>query len=122
MRNSGDSDTRKNPGRSNKNPPKVTRMKKGADEDSLPPISTREQLSENLQEENKVISFTDKPVQLVRIDQRLGKFQICDEGIKMLQNIETDIGIVSFTGLYRTGKSFTLNLLLDKLGKGVLIF
>jgi len=37
----------------------------------------------------------------------------------VLRNIEGNIGIIAFTGLYRTGKSFTLNLLLDKLDKGV---
>ena len=70
-------------------------------------------------EESKGVAFKDRPIQLVKINHDIGKFQICDAGLKILQQIEGNVGIVAFTGLYRTGKSFTFNLLLDKLGKGV---
>lgn len=89
------------------------------DEDHLPPISSRPSARGPSAEEDKEMAFKDKPVQLVRIDTNIGKFQLCEQGLKVLRGIEGNIGIVSFAGLYRTGKSFTLNLLLDKLGKGV---
>jgi hypothetical protein len=93
---------------------------KSNDNDYLPPISNKPSArGPSVMEENKELVFRDKPVQLVRVDPNIGKFQLCEQGLKILRAIEGNIGIVAFAGLYRTGKSFTLNLLLDKLGKGV---
>jgi hypothetical protein len=85
------------------------------DMEFLPPISNKP----SVVEDNKDLVFRDKPIQLVKVDTNIGKFQLCEQGLKVLRGIEGNIGIIAFAGLYRTGKSFTLNLLLDKLGKGV---
>ena len=58
----------------------------------------------------------DGPVQLVKVSQDLSTFEVCEEGLKVLRSIKDDIGIVSLAGAQRTGKSFALNMLLDKLG------
>jgi len=90
------------------------------DDEYLPPINNKSNVrGPSVIEDDKELMFRDKPVQLVKIDPNIGKFQICEQGLKILRAIEGNIGIVTFAGLYRTGKSFTLNLLLDKLGKGV---
>eukprot|EP01022_Parablepharisma_sp_SALTPOND_P014259 TRINITY_DN1924_c0_g1_i1.p5 TRINITY_DN1924_c0_g1~~TRINITY_DN1924_c0_g1_i1.p5 ORF type:complete len:265 (-),score=35.00 TRINITY_DN1924_c0_g1_i1:4132-4926(-) len=68
------------------------------------------------------IEFQDKPIQLIKINHDQNKFQVCEEGLRLLQQIDGNLGIVAFTGPYRTGKSFTLNLLLDKVGKGVYFY
>lgn len=83
--------------------------------DNLPPLADKVRPVEEAKSE----AFRDSPVQLVKINHDLGRFQVCEQGMRLLQGLEGNIGIVAFTGLYRTGKSFTLNLLLDKLGKGV---
>jgi len=102
-------------GRGAKQEPRNTKLREDKNDGILPPLSERERASNK----EKGLSFEDKPIQLVSINQEVGKFQLCEKGIKMLQEIEGNLGIVAFTGLYRTGKSFTLNLLLDKLSKGV---
>lgn len=90
------------------------------DNDYLPPIGNKYNgRSPSIMEEDKEMAFKDKPIQLVKVDPNIGKFQLCEQGLKVLRGIEGNIGIIAFAGLYRTGKSFTLNLLLDKLGKGV---
>ena len=58
----------------------------------------------------------DEPVQLVRISEDLTTFEVWEEGMKILKSIKDDIGVVSLAGAQRTGKSFALNMLLDKLG------
>jgi len=100
-----------------KPPPVAQSMNEESKFTGLPPISELKAKIE--QSSSSVVQFKDKPIQLVRINHDIGKFQVCEEGVKILQNLEGNIGIVAFTGLYRTGKSFMLNLLLDKQGKGV---
>jgi len=56
----------------------------------------------------------DGPVQLISISKDLKKFEAKEEGLRLLRSIEGDIGIVSVAGVQRTGKSFLLNLLLDR--------
>ena len=108
-----------------KPPPVAQSMNEEVKNSFLPPLLAKTKAKEesavavNVPEATTL--FKEKPVQLVRINHDIGKFQVCEQGLKMLQGIEGNIGIVAFTGLYRTGKSFTLNLLLDKLGKGVRI-
>ncbi len=84
------------------------------EEEAKVPRNVGKPKREEAQEES-----SSRPIQLVKINRDTGKFQVCEEGLRTLQKIEGNLGIVAFTGLYRTGKSFTLNLLLDKVGKGV---
>lgn len=91
----------------------LQRSSRDDNSECLPPIAKCSVVEE------KEMVFRDRPVQLVKIDPNIGKFQLCEQGLKILRGIEGNIGIVAFAGLYRTGKSFILNLLLDKLGKGV---
>lgn len=58
----------------------------------------------------------DGPVQLVKVSEDLQSFEVCEEGLKVLKSIKGDIGVVSLAGAQRTGKSFALNMLLDRLG------
>lgn len=99
-----------------KKPSQVIQIDKRDEPEVLPPIKPPSQ--KNVEEDKG--SFEDRPIQLVKINPDIGKFQVCEQGLKILRRIEGNIGIIAFAGLYRTGKSFTLNLLLDKLGKGVL--
>ncbi len=86
--------------------------------EGLPPVSGRDKSAvEEIKGGEE--PYRERPIQLVKIDHDLGRFRACEQGMRILQGLEGNIGIVAFTGLYRTGKSFTLNLLLDKLGKGV---
>ncbi len=112
--------------KSRKPPPVAQSMNEETKLTYLPPLPDKGKVKEDLapiQETSKPTEvFKDKPIQLVRINHDIGKFQVCEAGVKALQGIEGNIGVVAFSGLYRTGKSFTLNLLLDKLGKGVGLF
>jgi len=98
-----------------KRPSQIQRYSSREDMEVLPPINN----NPSIVEDDKDLVFKDKPIQLVKVDTNIGKFHLCEQGLKVLRNIEGNIGIIAFTGLYRTGKSFTLNLLLDKLDKGV---
>ncbi|CAK4114129.1 unnamed protein product [Aphanomyces euteiches] len=53
------------------------------------------------------------PVQLIRVDPD-GSFHVDDAAIKKLERIKGKIAVVAVAGLYRTGKSFLLNLLVNK--------
>lgn len=67
-------------------------------------------------------SLDEGPMQLIRISQDLKTFELNQEALSILRSIEGDIGVVAVSGAQRTGKSFILNLLLDKQGsKGVSI-
>jgi len=65
--------------------------------------------------DNEVLEV-DEPLQLVKISDDLTKFEVCEEGLNVLRSIKSDLGIVAMAGAQRTGKSFALNMLLDKLG------
>eukprot|EP00742_Colponemidia_sp_Colp-10_P003322 GILJ01003537.1.p1 GENE.GILJ01003537.1~~GILJ01003537.1.p1 ORF type:complete len:897 (+),score=138.74 GILJ01003537.1:235-2691(+) len=58
----------------------------------------------------------DKPLQLVSTEN--GEFKLNEEAIRIISQIEGKIGVISVAGLYRTGKSFALNILLDRVGEG----
>ncbi|RHY33255.1 hypothetical protein DYB32_002209 [Aphanomyces invadans] len=53
------------------------------------------------------------PVQLIRVDPD-GSFHVGEAAVKKLEKIKGKIAIVAVAGLYRTGKSFLLNLLVSK--------
>lgn len=61
-------------------------------------------------------SIPDAPIQLVKVNKNLTKFEVCEEGLNALRSVSGKIGISAFCGSYRTGKSFALNMLLDKMG------
>lgn len=44
-----------------------------------------------------------KPLELVYFDQNKG-FWISDEGAKLLNSIEDNVGVIAVAGKYRTGK------------------
>jgi len=68
----------------------------------------------------------DSPVQLLRVERRGKKwwYEVCPDGAKLLerQGARRRIAVASITGLYRTGKSFILNLLLERLQRGLPLF
>ncbi|GMF18798.1 unnamed protein product [Phytophthora lilii] len=43
-----------------------------------------------------------------------GSFEVCEEAAAYLRQIRGDVAVVAIAGLYRTGKSFLLNLLLGR--------
>ncbi|RLO08855.1 hypothetical protein DYB28_012006 [Aphanomyces astaci] len=53
------------------------------------------------------------PVQLIRVDPD-GSFHVEEAAVKKLEKIKGKIAVVAVAGLYRTGKSFLLNLLVNK--------
>jgi len=68
----------------------------------------------------------DSPVQLLRVERRGKKwwYEVCADGAKLLesQGARRRIAVASITGLYRTGKSFILNLLLERVQRGLPLF
>ena len=60
------------------------------------------------------------PIQLIKIIKDSNKFEVNKEGLEILINIPGKICIISFAGLYRSGKSYSLNLLLNKQQGGVI--
>ena len=78
--------------------------------------SSSNEHTESQQEESQSEFEIDGPVQLVKVSDDLTSFEVWEEGMKILKSIKDDIGVVSFAGAQRTGKSFALNMLLDKLG------
>jgi len=71
------------------------------------------------------LSGGDAPVQLLRVQRSGGKwrYEVCPEGAQILERHGArQIGVVSICGLYRTGKSYLLNLLLERLQRGLAPF
>lgn len=58
------------------------------------------------------------PLQLISISEDLKTFKLNYEALEVIREIEGDIGIVAVSGSQRTGKSFILNLLLNRFNKG----
>ncbi|CDW71073.1 guanylate-binding n-terminal domain containing protein [Stylonychia lemnae] len=90
----------------------LTQKGKSQDKKNQIPSTDRSQTSPSDQEITQ-----SSPIQLLKISQDLKKFELSEEGLKILRSIDTDIGIVAVTGAQRTGKSFILNLLLDQHGQ-----
>lgn len=65
------------------------------------------------------ISKERGPLQLISVSQDLKTFTINQEALDIIRKLEGDIGIVAVSGAQRTGKSFILNLLLDRSGNGL---
>eukprot|EP00929_Paragymnodinium_shiwhaense_P078420 TRINITY_DN40635_c0_g1_i1.p1 TRINITY_DN40635_c0_g1~~TRINITY_DN40635_c0_g1_i1.p1 ORF type:complete len:998 (+),score=242.40 TRINITY_DN40635_c0_g1_i1:72-3065(+) len=67
----------------------------------------------------------DEPVQLLRV-QRQGsgwRYEVCQEGAQLLERYGSRrIAVASICGLYRTGKSFLLNMLLERMQRGLPLF
>merc|ERR1719265_1922544 len=65
------------------------------------------------------------PVQLLRVE-RAGsgwRYEVCPEGARILESQGSRrIAVASICGLYRTGKSYLLNLLLERVQKGLPLF
>ena len=55
----------------------------------------------------------DKPIQFITIDND-GKCGMTNEAQAFIENIEENLAVVCVAGLYRTGKSYLLNRLLDR--------
>jgi len=65
------------------------------------------------------------PVQLLRVEKRGDKwhYEVCAEGAKLLESHGARrIAVASICGLYRTGKSYILNLLLERVQRGLPLF
>lgn len=57
---------------------------------------------------------------MVRISNDLKTFEVDQEALNLIRRIDGEIGVVAVSGAQRTGKSFILNLLVDKFnGQGV---
>lgn len=67
----------------------------------------------------------DAPVQLLRVVRNGDKWQyeVCAEGAQLLERYGSRrISVASICGLYRTGKSYLLNLLLERVQRGLPLF
>ena len=53
-----------------------------------------------------------RPLQIIQYDERMRKFVFNEEVIKHLSKYEGNVGFVTITGPYRSGKSFLTNKLL----------
>eukprot|EP00927_Polykrikos_kofoidii_P055544 TRINITY_DN49772_c0_g1_i1.p1 TRINITY_DN49772_c0_g1~~TRINITY_DN49772_c0_g1_i1.p1 ORF type:complete len:1095 (+),score=250.15 TRINITY_DN49772_c0_g1_i1:74-3286(+) len=67
----------------------------------------------------------DAPVQLLRVH-RVGtswQYEVCKEGAELLERHGSRrIAVASICGLYRTGKSYLLNMLLERVQRGLPLF
>lgn len=67
----------------------------------------------------------DAPVQLLRVEKKGDKwhYEVCEEGAALLeQHGARRIAVASICGLYRTGKSYLLNMLLERVQRGLPLF
>jgi len=67
----------------------------------------------------------DEPTQLLRVrrDGNKWRYEVCEEGARMLERHGSRrIAIASICGVYRTGKSYLLNLLLERVQRGQKLF
>ncbi|CAE8583406.1 unnamed protein product, partial [Polarella glacialis] len=68
------------------------------------------------------VAELEAPVQLLKVQRSGSKwnYEVCPEGAQALERHGSRrISVVSVCGLYRTGKSFLLNLLLERVQKGL---
>ena len=66
------------------------------------------------------IEYKEEPIQLIEFQG--SKFKLNQEALKLISSIENDIIVVSIVGKARTGKSYLMNLLLDRIGKDSEVF
>jgi polynucleotide 5'-kinase involved in rRNA processing len=59
--------------------------------------------------------YKEEPLQLIEFQG--SKFKLNPEALKIISSIESEIVVVSIVGKARTGKSYLMNLLLDRIGK-----
>nr|CAG4712544.1 unnamed protein product [Naegleria fowleri] len=59
-------------------------------------------------------SFQEKPQQLPLISHVDGKFQVDKKSVEIISKIKEPIAVLSIAGVYRSGKSFLLNQILDR--------
>lgn len=65
-------------------------------------------------QKEKVV-YKEEPIQLIEFQG--SKFKLNQEALKIISSIDTEIIVVSIVGKARTGKSYLMNLLLDRIGK-----
>ena len=53
------------------------------------------------------------PIQWIGFDETLDKYHVYPDAVKYLKTLTRPLAIVSVVGLYRTGKSYLLNRILD---------
>jgi hypothetical protein len=61
------------------------------------------------------INYKEEALQLIEFQG--SKFKLNPDALKIISSIENDIIVVSIVGKARTGKSYLMNLLLDRIGK-----
>jgi polynucleotide 5'-kinase involved in rRNA processing len=60
----------------------------------------------------KTKTYERRPIQLIRVSDDLKRFEVDREGLRVIQEIEGEVGVAAVCGSQRTGKSFLLNLLI----------
>jgi hypothetical protein len=63
----------------------------------------------------EIVEYLEEPIQLIEFQG--SKFKLNPEALKIINSIENDVIVVSIVGKARTGKSYLMNLLLDRVGK-----
>jgi hypothetical protein len=69
---------------------------------------------------NEKVNYIEEPLQLIEFQG--SKFKLNPEALKIISSIENDIVIVSIVGKARTGKSYLMNLLLDRIAKDTEVY
>jgi ATPase subunit of ABC transporter with duplicated ATPase domains len=77
-------------------------------------------LDDNQENPKEKIEYKEQPIQLIEFQG--SKFKLNPEALKLISSIENDIIVVSIVGKARTGKSYLMNLLLDRIGKDSEVF
>jgi len=45
-------------------------------------------------------SIADKPIQLVKVNKNLTKYEVCQDGLNALRSVSGKIGVAAFCGSY----------------------
>ena len=104
----------------NSSPIQPTQLQQKNDQASIMNTLDDLELDNNQEIPIEKIEFKEEPIQLIEFQG--SKFKLNPEALKLISSIENDIIVVSIVGKARTGKSYLMNLLLDRIGKDSEVF
>jgi len=99
----------------------VTSTKRPTLQNMMAVIPEIESFSEHPMKSATAIKSLDTPIQLIKITPTNAgasndvRFEVCKEAVEILRGLgSTKISVISVGGMFRTGKSYLMNLLLDR--------
>ncbi|CAD7937709.1 unnamed protein product [Amoebophrya sp. A25] len=105
------------------NPGRPDSIAKARPPSTMAVIPEIESFADHPMKSAQTIKSLDGPIQLVRMNKGSAgetKFEVCKEAVEVLRGMgSVKISVVSVGGTFRSGKSFLLNLLLDRMQQGL---